>query len=518
MFPSIVSFWKSPQGPRITVWQLGEGGYSYRLEMAGGSSKVVDKSYDEVKLALQQRGYTEEGAAPEAGTEKVEETEFDDPNYDENESRTQWSSPPRKFRFTVDYYTTKVDGLQRSTIIAPSQKSALDFCSGKGYDVISFVPLGEVNDIPGYVRQPQKLMCNHCKNWKSGSSRVCPVCNNTGYEPTPKATEVKEGTPRSTQLATGKELFSQKVPEITEKIGARLESMGFKPELDACWNYGRQKNAFIGHAAPKEIAALLKEFGFARDKKQYKGHVNFTGPNGDELAQVSIVGGKIAISLPHIWTDDESSMVADSVEDDITNLKAGIKDETPRMHPDDKSPEDQYVRHAKKMADYKAKLRTLATKKVKEDDVAPIEEEGMIDEVKPSKKIAKFAINDYIAYNHPNGRRHAGTITGVLPDGRFKVTTTWGDGKKTSLIRYPDTFVKLPKFADLRETAIDRNAVYGVRYKVFAGKEGRLATKEKWFKSSVSREAFCNKLEQTGNFYEFDGFSDPQELARQNGE
>jgi hypothetical protein len=49
----------------------------------------------------------------------------------------------------------------------------------------------------------------------------------------------------------------------------------------------------------------------------------------------------------------------------------------------------------------------------------------------------------------------------------------------------------------------------GVRYRVFAGKEGRISTKEKLFTGSTmeiakkKRTTFCKNLENSNNFYEF---------------
>ena len=52
----------------------------------------------------------------------------------------------------------------------------------------------------------------------------------------------------------------------------------------------------------------------------------------------------------------------------------------------------------------------------------------------------------------------------------------------------------------------------GVRYRVFAGKEGRLTVKEKMFtgitlkKAQAKRASFCKRLENDGNFYAFDSW------------
>lgn len=64
----------------------------------------------------------------------------------------------------------------------------------------------------------------------------------------------------------------------------------------------------------------------------------------------------------------------------------------------------------------------------------------------------------------------------------------------------------------IAESVIDEagSQEYGIRYKVFAGREGRLTTKEKWFSSAQKLENFANKVQDMGNFYEIDGYSYPQ--------
>ena len=52
---------------------------------------------------------------------------------------------------------------------------------------------------------------------------------------------------------------------------------------------------------------------------------------------------------------------------------------------------------------------------------------------------------------------------------------------------------------------------YGVRWKVFAGREGRLATKEKFFKTQKQMDAFTDKLVLTDGFYEIDSWCFPPE-------
>ena len=61
------------------------------------------------------------------------------------------------------------------------------------------------------------------------------------------------------------------------------------------------------------------------------------------------------------------------------------------------------------------------------------------------------------------------------------------------------------------ETASDSGKSYGVRYKVFAGREGRLTTKEYWTTSSDKLERAVAKIQDLGNFYAIDGYSYPEE-------
>lgn len=52
---------------------------------------------------------------------------------------------------------------------------------------------------------------------------------------------------------------------------------------------------------------------------------------------------------------------------------------------------------------------------------------------------------------------------------------------------------------------------YGVKYKVFAGKEGRVTTKEYWAKTQAQLDKAVEKIENLDNFYEIDGYSYPPE-------
>jgi hypothetical protein len=50
---------------------------------------------------------------------------------------------------------------------------------------------------------------------------------------------------------------------------------------------------------------------------------------------------------------------------------------------------------------------------------------------------------------------------------------------------------------------------YGLRWSEFAGRDGRLKTKEKWFKSAEQRARFADKVSEKDSFHEFLAWSDP---------
>ena len=67
------------------------------------------------------------------------------------------------------------------------------------------------------------------------------------------------------------------------------------------------------------------------------------------------------------------------------------------------------------------------------------------------------------------------------------------------------------------ESVAEGKKEYGVRYKVFAGREGRLTTKEYWTTSSEKLEKAVAKIKDLGNFYEIDGYSYPNEDVKEAG-
>jgi hypothetical protein len=61
------------------------------------------------------------------------------------------------------------------------------------------------------------------------------------------------------------------------------------------------------------------------------------------------------------------------------------------------------------------------------------------------------------------------------------------------------------------EGEYDSRKPFGVRYKVFAGREGRVTTREYWTSSEEKLQRAVAKIEALDNFYEIDGYSYPKE-------
>lgn len=56
------------------------------------------------------------------------------------------------------------------------------------------------------------------------------------------------------------------------------------------------------------------------------------------------------------------------------------------------------------------------------------------------------------------------------------------------------------------QLAEDSNKPFGLRYKMFAGREERIVTKERWFATEEQRERFAEKIQNDGKFYEIDSY------------
>lgn len=65
--------------------------------------------------------------------------------------------------------------------------------------------------------------------------------------------------------------------------------------------------------------------------------------------------------------------------------------------------------------------------------------------------------------------------------------------------------------AGVSEGEYDSRKPFGVRYKVFAGREGRMTTREYWTSSEEKLQRAVEKIQALDNFYEIDGYSYPKE-------
>jgi hypothetical protein len=63
----------------------------------------------------------------------------------------------------------------------------------------------------------------------------------------------------------------------------------------------------------------------------------------------------------------------------------------------------------------------------------------------------------------------------------------------------------------MEEGEYDSRKPFGVRYKVFAGREGRLTTREYYTSSEEKLQRAVDKIQALDNFYEIDGYSYPKE-------
>ncbi len=66
------------------------------------------------------------------------------------------------------------------------------------------------------------------------------------------------------------------------------------------------------------------------------------------------------------------------------------------------------------------------------------------------------------------------------------------------------------KQSDVSEAGYDFNKPYGVKYKVFGSRDGRIVTKEFWASTPEKLEKAVAKIEALDNFYEIDGYHDPR--------
>ena len=85
-------------------------------------------------------------------------------------------------------------------------------------------------------------------------------------------------------------------------------------------------------------------------------------------------------------------------------------------------------------------------------------------------------------------------------------------GKKETIqkIASPAVMRKIG-MSGVAEGEYDSRKPFGVRYKVFAGREGRMTTREYWTSSEEKLQRAVDKIQALNNFYEIDGYSYPKE-------
>ena len=101
-------------------------------------------------------------------------------------------------------------------------------------------------------------------------------------------------------------------------------------------------------------------------------------------------------------------------------------------------------------------------------------------------------------YYYVNKRKKAGTSRDASSP-KAPSAQSWKDAAKTA------------KKEGVAEGEYDSRKPFGVRYKVFAGREGRMTTKEYWTTSEEKLQTAVAKIEALDNFYEIDGYSYPKE-------
>lgn len=132
------------------------------------------------------------------------------------------------------------------------------------------------------------------------------------------------------------------------------------------------------------------------------------------------------------------------------------------------------------------------------------------DEVKESKPSLKGIFNSMLNENDQITIQPAKQNTQVIKQGQKTLGTVenpqLANQIKQSIGKGEMTLAGGEK---LGETEDDSKKAYGVRYKVFAGREGRITTKEYWTTSAEKLEKAVAKIEAMDNFYEIDAYSSP---------
>jgi hypothetical protein len=112
----------------------------------------------------------------------------------------------------------------------------------------------------------------------------------------------------------------------------------------------------------------------------------------------------------------------------------------------------------------------------------------------------------------PSNQRDPGALaTRQHIAGQERKHRDWAQKQKELESEFYANHPELDDRKGVAEGEYDSRKPFGVRYKVFAGREGRVTTKEYWTTSSEKLEKAVAKIEALGNFYEIDGYSYPKE-------
>jgi len=83
--------------------------------------------------------------------------------------------------------------------------------------------------------------------------------------------------------------------KILKKLAPLLTSKGFVTSVEHTTTGASVPTAFEGKMAVTDTIKLVMSLGIQKDAKQFKGHTNFTTPDG-ELVQVSLTKGVSLVS------------------------------------------------------------------------------------------------------------------------------------------------------------------------------------------------------------------------------
>jgi hypothetical protein len=131
--------------------------------------------------------------------------------------------------------------------------------------------------------------------------------------------------------------------------------------------------------------------------------------------------------------------------------------------------------------------------------------------------VAENNLDKYKKYTRPVVKTTPKIERTTNPSGRstdhveWIVTSDTGEKKRFTSKRLAQEYYNMCTKQSVAEGEYDSRKPFGVRYKVFAGREGRMTTKEYWTTSEEKLQRAVDKIQALDNFYEIDGYSYPKE-------